>query len=94
MDADAPVSSELRKLAALLSGSTRPFIRPEQFRKRLAEPFCSYGQQDAAEFLHYVLDALETEENAVEASLDNVFGGQLETNNMSTMYVRAARLPS
>jgi ubiquitin C-terminal hydrolase len=80
MDADAPVSSELRKLAALLSGSTRPYIRPEQFRKRLAEPFCSYGQQDAAEFLHYVLDALETEENAVsKASLDNVFGGQLET---------------
>ena len=80
MDADAPVSSELRKLAALLSGSTRPYVRPEQFRKRLAEPFCSYGQQDAAEFLHYVLDALETEENSVsKASLDNVFGGQLET---------------
>ena len=57
MDVDAPVSSELRKLAALLSGSTRSYIRPEQFRKRLAEPFCSYGQQDAAEFLHYVLDA-------------------------------------
>jgi len=80
MDVEAPVSSELRKLAALLSGSTRSYIRPEQFRKRLAEPFCSYGQQDAAEFLHYVLDALEVEENAVpKSSLDKVFGGQLET---------------
>ena len=27
MDADAPVSPELRKLAALLSGSTRPYVR-------------------------------------------------------------------
>ena len=80
LDADAPVTSELRKLAALLSKSTRPHIRPEQFRDRLREPFCSYGQQDAAEFLHYIMEALEAEQGGLSKELlDGVFGGQLET---------------
>lgn len=82
----APVTSELRKLFALLSQSDRPCIRATNFKECLADTYKSGEQQDAHEFLKYLLQELEKEGSlcypkSVVVSKDilgGVFGGEME----------------
>ncbi|KAH8092308.1 ubiquitinyl hydrolase [Aureococcus anophagefferens] len=79
---------------ALLEGSDRPGLALRSLRGSFRAPYDGADQQDAAEFLHYVLDALEDEADlggpavvgdaakraAATRELDAVFGGVLETS--------------
>ena len=88
------VTPRLREALALLEGSDRPGLALRSLRGSFRAPYDGADQQDAAEFLHYVLDALEDEADlggpavvgdaakraAATRELDAVFGGVLETS--------------
>ena len=57
----AQVTPRLREALALLEGSDRPGLALRSLRGSFRAPYDGADQQDAAEFLHYVLDALEDE---------------------------------
>ena len=85
------VTPRLREALALLDATARPVVSATRLRSALRSPYDGTDQQDAAEFLHYVVDALE-EEDALDDDaaigrdldakrlLDGVFGGVLETS--------------
>ena len=94
LDALPRVTPRLREALALLEGSDRPGLALRSLRGSFRAPYDGADQQDAAEFLHYVLDALEDEADlggpavvgdaakraAAARELDAVFGGVLETS--------------
>ena len=94
LDALPRVTPRLREALALLEGSDRPGLALRSLRGSFRAPYDGADQQDAAEFLHYVLDALEDEADlggpalvgdaakraAATRELDAVFGGVLETS--------------